>query len=80
MDPGFLTGAGIQVATSLAGRGVAVFGPVPRGLPHLGLPALGWHDAAAPTGTAVSLFVCLHVSRRYFGPGKVRAARRQPAW
>ena len=21
--------------------------PVPRGLPHLGLPALGWHDAAA---------------------------------
>ena len=45
---------------------------VPRGLPHLGLPALGWHDAAALTGTAVSLFVVIlaqsaATSRAYAG-------------
>jgi SulP family sulfate permease len=44
----------VSRAADLAGHGVAVLGPVPRGLPHLGLPALGWHDAAALTGTAVS--------------------------
>ena len=37
----------VSRAADLAGHGVAVLGPVPRGLPHLGLPALGWHDAAA---------------------------------
>jgi len=36
-----------------------VVGPVPRGLPHLGLPALGWHDAAALLGAAVSMFVVI---------------------
>ncbi|HEX9514621.1 MAG TPA: sodium-independent anion transporter, partial [Streptosporangiaceae bacterium] len=36
----------VSRAADLAGRGVAVLGPVPRGLPHLGLPALGGHDAA----------------------------------
>ena len=49
----------VSRAAGLAGRGVAVLGPVPRGLPHLGLPALGWHDAAALLGTAVSLFVVI---------------------
>jgi sulfate permease, SulP family len=56
----------------LAGHGVAVLGPVPRGLPHLGLPALGWHDAAVLIGTAVSLFVVIlaqsaATSRAYAG-------------
>ena len=56
----------------LAGRGVAVLGSVPRGLPHLGLPALGWHDAAMLIGTAVSLFVVIlaqsaATSRAYAG-------------
>jgi MFS superfamily sulfate permease-like transporter len=46
-------------AADLAGRGVAVLGPIPRGLPHLGLPALSWHDAAALIGTAISLFVVI---------------------
>src|SRR5271169_2678030 len=32
----------VSRAAGLAGRGVAVLGPVPRGLPQLGLPALGW--------------------------------------
>jgi len=56
----------------LARHGVAVLGPIPRGLPHLGLPALGWHDAAALAGTAVSLFVVIlaqsaATSRAYAG-------------
>jgi high affinity sulfate transporter 1 len=49
----------VSRAADLAGRGVAVVGPVPRGLPHLGLPALGWHDAAALLGAAVSMFVVI---------------------
>jgi MFS superfamily sulfate permease-like transporter len=45
---------------------------VPRGLPHLGLPALGWHQGAALIGTAVSLFVVIlaqsaATSRAYAG-------------
>jgi sulfate permease, SulP family len=49
----------VSRAAGLARRGVAVLGPVPRGLPHLGLPALGRHDAAALIGTAASLFVVI---------------------
>jgi len=48
--PGALIAVVIAIALSraadLAGHGVAVIGPVPRGLPSLGPPALGWHDAA----------------------------------
>ena len=43
---------GVSRAADLASRGVAVVGPVPRGLPSLGLPALGGHDAAALLGAA----------------------------
>ncbi len=62
----------VSRAAGLVGRGVAVLGPVPRGLPHLGLPALGRHDAAALLGTAVSLFVVIlaqsaATSRAYAG-------------
>jgi sulfate permease, SulP family len=62
----------VSRAAGLAGRGVAVLGPVPRGLPHLGLPALGRHDAVALLGTAVSLFVVIlaqsaATSRAYAG-------------
>jgi MFS superfamily sulfate permease-like transporter len=49
----------VSWAADLAGRGVAVLGPIPRGLPDLGLPALGWHDAAALLGAAVSMFVVI---------------------
>ena len=38
---------------------MAVVGNVPRGLPSLGLPALGWHDAAALLGAAASMFVVI---------------------
>ena len=49
----------VSWAADLAGHGVAVAGPVPRGLPSLGLPALGWHDAAALLGVAVAMFVVI---------------------
>ena len=50
---------GVSRAADLASRGVAVVGPVPRGLPSLGLPALGWQDAAALLGAAASMFVVI---------------------
>jgi high affinity sulfate transporter 1 len=49
----------VSRAADLAGRGVAVLGPVPRSLPHLGLPAVGLHDAAALIGTAAAMFVVI---------------------
>ena len=49
----------VSWAAELADHGVAVVGPVPRGLPSLGLPALGWHAAAALLGVAVSMFVVI---------------------
>ncbi len=63
---------GVSKAADLASHGVAVVGPVPRGLPHLGLPALGWHTAAALLGAAASMFVVIlaqsaATSRAYAG-------------
>jgi sulfate permease, SulP family len=62
----------VSRAADLAGHGVGLLGPVPRGLPHLGLPALGWHDAAALVGAAASMFVVIlaqsaAISRAYAG-------------
>jgi SulP family sulfate permease len=63
---------GVSRAVDLAGRGVAVVGAVPRGLPQLGLPALGWHDARVLLGAAASMFVIIlaqsaATSRAYAG-------------
>ena len=49
----------VSRAVDLASHGVAVVGNVPRGLPSLGPPALGWHDAAALLGAAASMFVVI---------------------
>jgi SulP family sulfate permease len=49
----------VSRGADLAARGTAVLGPVPRGLPHFGVPALGRHDAAALLGTAASMFVVI---------------------
>jgi SulP family sulfate permease len=61
--PGLLIAVIIAIivswAAGLAARGVAVVGPVPRGLPSLGLPALGWHDVRALLGAALSMFVVI---------------------
>jgi sulfate permease, SulP family len=63
---------GVSWAADLASHGVDVVGPVPRGLPHLGLPALGWHDATVLLGAAVAMFVVIlaqsaATSRAYAG-------------
>jgi sulfate permease, SulP family len=50
---------GVSRAADLARHGVAVVGRVPRGLPSLALPALGWHDAVSLLGAAASLFVVI---------------------
>jgi SulP family sulfate permease len=61
--PGLLIAVIIAIivswAVDLASHGVAVVGSVPRGLPSLGLPALGWHDAGALLGVAVAMFVVI---------------------
>jgi sulfate permease, SulP family len=49
----------VSWAADLARHGVAVIGPVPRGLPSLVLPALGWHDVGALLGAALSMFVVI---------------------
>ena len=49
----------VSWALSLASHGVAVVGNVPRGLPSLALPALGWHDVGALLGAAASMFVVI---------------------
>ena len=49
----------VSRAADLAAHGVAVLGAVPRGLPQLGLPALGWHAATMLLRTAASLFVVI---------------------
>ncbi|HEY1346425.1 MAG TPA: SulP family inorganic anion transporter [Streptosporangiaceae bacterium] len=74
--PGLLIAVIIAIAVSwaaaLAAHGVAVVGPVPGGLPSLGLPALGWHDAEALLGAALSMTVVIlaqsaATSRAYAG-------------
>ena len=62
----------VSRAAGLARHGVAVVGHVPRGLPSLGLPALGRHDAGALLGAALSMFVVIlaqsaATSRAYAG-------------
>jgi high affinity sulfate transporter 1 len=50
---------GVSWAADLAARGVAVVGSIPRGLPTLAVPALGWSDAKSLLGAAVSMFVVI---------------------
>ncbi len=47
-----------QVA-GLGGRGVAVLGAVPSGLPRLQVPALDWSDVTPLLGLAASMFVVI---------------------
>jgi MFS superfamily sulfate permease-like transporter len=59
--PGLLIAVIIAIivswAADLAQHGIEVVGPVPRGLPSLGLPALGVRDATSLLGVAVAMFV-----------------------
>ena len=49
----------VSQAADLAGRGAAMVGTVPRGLPHLGLPAFSWHAITVLGGAAASMFVVI---------------------
>jgi high affinity sulfate transporter 1 len=49
----------VSRAAGLARHGVAVIGPFPRGLPPLGPPSLGWHDATRLLGPSASMFVII---------------------
>jgi sulfate permease, SulP family len=49
----------VSWAVHLAAHGVAVLGPVPRGLPGFSLPTLRLHDAVALLGTAASIGIVI---------------------
>ena len=49
----------VSWAADLAGHGVTVLGPVPRGLPGFSLPTLRLHDAVALLGTAASIAIVI---------------------
>ncbi len=49
----------VSWAANLSAHGIAVLGPVPQGLPHLGLPDVGWADGWPLVATAASLFVVI---------------------
>jgi high affinity sulfate transporter 1 len=49
----------VSRAADLASHGVSVVGPVPRGLPSFGLPALGVHDTLALLGTSATIFAVI---------------------
>jgi sulfate permease, SulP family len=49
----------VSYAADLAAHGAKVLGPVPRGLPELGLPDLSLHAAGTMFGAAVSMFVVI---------------------
>jgi sulfate permease, SulP family len=49
----------VSQAADLASHGVSVLGPVPRGLPSFGLPALGVHDTLALLGTSATIFAVI---------------------
>ncbi len=65
----------VSRAADLARHGVAVIGPVHRGLPPLGPPALGWHNAAGLLGTAAWMFVV--ILGQSAGTARVYAARHE---
>jgi MFS superfamily sulfate permease-like transporter len=50
---------GASVAFDFAGRGIAVIGPVPGGLPPVALPDVGWVEALAALPIAASCFVVI---------------------
>jgi len=50
----------VSYAFSLSSHGVSILGPVPRGLPHLGLPSgIAWSDVPKLAGTSASMFLVI---------------------
>jgi high affinity sulfate transporter 1 len=48
-----------SAAWDFAGHGISIIGPVAGGLPHLGLPSVGWKDVNALMPVAASCFVMI---------------------
>jgi sulfate permease, SulP family len=48
-----------SAAWDFAGHGIAIVGPVPGGLPHLGVPDVPWKDVVSLVGVAASCFVMI---------------------
>src|SRR5262245_7508666 len=48
-----------SAAFDFSRHGIAVIGPVPGGLPHLGLPDVGWRDVRALLPVAASCFLMI---------------------
>ena len=49
----------VSAEWDLAGRGIAIVGPVAGGLPHFNLPPLAWHDIRAVVPIAASCLVMI---------------------
>jgi high affinity sulfate transporter 1 len=49
----------VSWAWDLSSHGVAILGPVPSGLPSLGLPNVTWSDIPPLAGTSLSIFVLI---------------------
>jgi len=54
-----IAGIAASAALDFAGRGIAIIGPVPSGLPSLGIPTVGWDELARLLPIAVSCFVII---------------------
>lgn len=54
-----LVAIGASFAWDLAARGIAIIGPVPEGLPSIGLPVVTWGDVLALVPIAASCFVMI---------------------
>ena len=54
-----VAGAAVSAALDFAGRGIAVIGPVPSGLPSLRLPTASWDEFAQLLPIAASCFVII---------------------
>jgi SulP family sulfate permease len=54
-----ITGIVASATLDFAGRGIAVIGPVPSGLPSMSLPRVGWDELVRLLPIAVSCFVII---------------------
>jgi SulP family sulfate permease len=70
--------AGAMAASAMwdfRGHGIAVIGPVAGGLPHLGLPAVGWRDLPPLLSTAASC--CIMIITQSAATARIYAERHQ---
>jgi sulfate permease, SulP family len=70
--------AGAMAASAMwdfSGHGIAVIGPVAGGLPHLGLPAVGWRDLPPVLSAAASC--CIMIITQSAATARIYAERHQ---